>query len=135
MTEETLHRLEVSWARVQPFEGVLAEHFYERLFELDPRLRDLFVIAEMPSQGAKLTAMLRELLGAARDPARFAELLRASGARHAGYGVVAPHYRTVGEALVWALDRTPAGPLSAEEREAWAEAYVRIAAGMQSGAT
>ena len=119
---------------IEPYGEELAERFYTRLFELDPRLEDLFVITEMSSQGAKLAAMLREILGAARDPDRFDAILHASGARHAGYGVVASHYGTVGDALLWALGHTPAGPLEGPERDAWAEAYVRIARGMQAGA-
>ena len=134
MDEATLTRLETSWNRVRHHEAELADRFYGRLFELNPPLRDLFVIAEMESQGAKLTAMLHEVVNSARDPERFVALLETSGARHAGYGVVPAHYRTVGEALLWALDHTPAGRLEEGERDAWAEAYVRIARVMQTGA-
>lgn len=133
MTTDQLELLEISWARVAPHAAAFAEAFYGRLFELDPTLEDLFVLTEMESQRRKLVAMLDQLVKAARDPERFAGLLADSGRRHAGYGVVPGHYRTVGEAMLWALDRTPAGRLPAEERAIWAESYTRMAARMRRG--
>lgn len=132
-THERIELLDASWKRLAPHATAFAEAFYRRLFELDPRLEDLFVLTEMESQGGKLVAMLEQLVESAHDPERFAELLGDSGRRHAGYGVVPGHYRTVGEAMLWALDRTPAGPLSPDERAVWAESYTRMAALMQRG--
>lgn len=75
--------------------------------------------------------MLAEVVRLAQDPERFEEILAASGRRHAAYGVTARHYRTVGEALLWALDQTFPQGLDDETREAWAEAYTRMAFVMQ----
>ena len=133
MTDEQIELLDTSWERLGPHATEFADAFYGRLFELDPRLEDLFVLTEMESQGQKLVAMLDQLVKATRDPDRFAGLLGDSGRRHAGYGVVPGHYRTVGEAMLWALDQTPAGPLAPAEREVWAESYTRMAALMQKG--
>jgi hemoglobin-like flavoprotein len=133
MTTEQIELLDASWTRVAPHATAFADAFYARLFELEPRLEDLFVITAMESQGQKLVAMLDQLVKAARDPDRFRQLLSDSGRRHMGYGVVPGDYRTVGEAMLWALDRTPAGPMSTEEREVWAESYTRMAALMQKG--
>jgi hemoglobin-like flavoprotein len=133
MTDEQIELLDTSWRRLTPHATAFAAAFYRRLFELDARLEDLFVATEMESQGQKLVAMLDQLVTSAHDPDRFAGLLGDSGRRHAGYGVVPGHYRTVGEAMLWALDRTPAGALPAEERAVWAESYTRMAALMQKG--
>ena len=113
----------------------LAQIFYRRLFDLAPHLADLFAATEMESQQRKFVAMMDEIVRLVHDPDAFEEALRASGARHRGYGVVSGHYRTVGEAFLQSLDRvTPAGGLSADERAAWAEAYTHMAHLMQSGA-
>lgn len=134
MDPTTTDLVQRSWQRVQPARARLAEAFYERLFELDPRLEDLFVATEMVSQRQKFTAMLGEVLRLSGDPDAFAALLRASGARHRGYGVVAAHYRSVGEALLWALDDATPGGLDPATRSAWAEAYTHLAHVMRSGA-
>ena len=121
-----------SWVRLAPRADTLAHTFYDRLLELDPRIRDLFAAAEMESQSAKFVAMLAELVRLAEDPERFEGLLVQSGRRHAGYGVLPHHYRTVGEALLWALERVAGeDALDADTREAWAEAYTRMAFLMQ----
>lgn len=125
--------IEESWHRIGPRGAELAEAFYDRLFELDPRIRDLFAAAVMEDQGAKFVAMLAEVVRLVRDPDRFGALLAASGRRHAGYGVVPRHYKTVGEALLWALDHALPGGLEPAAREAWAEAYTRMAFLMQRG--
>ena len=124
--------IQESWSRLEPRANELARAFYDRLFELDPRIRDLFAATEMDSQSAKFVAMLSEVVRLARDPDRFEATLEASGRRHAGYGVVAAHYATVGEALLWAIERARAPEaLDQDTREAWAEAYTRMAFIMQ----
>jgi len=123
-----------SWKVVGPRGAGLADAFYQRLFELDPRLRDLFAATEMESQSDKFMTMLSEVVRIMEDPEKFEGVLEASGRRHAGYGVVARHYRTVGEALLWALDEALPGGMDAETREAWSEAYTRMAFIMQRAA-
>lgn len=114
--------------------GDLATTFYDRLFELDPRIEDLFAATPMDSQHGKFVVMMDEIVQLAHDPDAFEEMLRASGARHRGYGVVSRHYRTVGEALLRALDEVTPGGLDEEAKAAWAEAYTLMAHLMQSGA-
>jgi len=120
-----------SWERLEANGEHLATAFYDRLFQLDPRIRDLFAATEMESQPAKFLAMLGEVVRLIDDPRAFDTALAGSGRRHAGYGVVPRHYRTVGEALLWSLDHALPGGLDDETREAWAEAYTRMAFAMQ----
>lgn len=132
MDERQTRLIQDSWSRMASSRDAMTAAFYDRLFELDPRIRDLFAATEMESQSTKFVAMLDELVRLARDPDRFGEALQSSGRRHAGYGVLSSHYATVGEALLWAMGRC-AGPedLDQETREAWAEAYTRMAFIMQ----
>lgn len=123
--------IQESWDRLEGSPGELAGFFYERLFQLDPRVRDLFAIAVMEDQQEKFRNMLGELVRLVADPDGFEFLLRESGKRHRGYGVVARDYATAGEALLWALDRALPEGLDEETRDAWAEAYTRMAFLMQ----
>ena len=120
-----------SWGLIEERGPELADAFYDRLFQLDPRIKDLFAAAEMESQQVKFVVMLGEVVRLVQDPERFESLLADSGRRHAGYGVVAHHYRAVGEALLWALDHAIPGGLEGETRDAWAEAYTRMSFLMQ----
>jgi hemoglobin-like flavoprotein len=135
MEPEKIHLLKGSWDRVQDHGPALAESFYDRLFHLAPRLRDLFTITEMNSQNEKFLLMMSEMVRYAGDPDRLVELLRASGRRHQDYGVVARDYMTVGEAFLWALDHALPDGLSEDERDAWAEAYTFMSSVMRSGTT
>ena len=126
--------IQESWGLIEERGPELADSFYDRLFQLDPRIRDLFAAAEMESQQVKFVVMLGEVVRLVQDPERFASLLADSGRKHAGYGVMARHYRVVGEALLWALDHAIPGGLDGETREAWAEAYTRMSFLMQQAA-
>ena len=55
-------------------------------------------------------------------------------ARHSGYGVTEAHYRVVGEALLWTLERGLGPDFTPEVRAAWAKVYGVLAAAMQGGA-
>lgn len=123
-----------SWARVSGAHDELARSFYGRLFALDPRIEDLFAVTEMESQHGKFVTMMSEIVRLVTVPDGFAAVLRVSGARHRGYGVVPHHYRTVGEAFLWALERVTPGGLDEPTRAAWAEAYTHMARVMQIGA-
>ena len=134
MDPATIDRLRESWARVEPHGPALASSFYERLFQLAPRLRDLFVATEMGTQNEKFVLMMSEMVRYAQDPDALVPLLEASGRRHQGYGVVARDYLSVGEAFLWALDHALPGGLTPEERAAWAQAYTFMASVMRGAA-
>lgn len=131
MQPEGISRVRSSWETAQAHGAELAEAFYGRLFELDPRLKDLFAITEMSSQGEKFLAMMGELVALLDAPEQMEELLQGSGRRHEGYGVRPRDYLTVGEAFLWALEHALPGGFDAETRAAWAEGYTRMAFLMQ----
>lgn len=131
MNSEKIQRMEASWRLLAGSQEELAEAFFSRLFELDPRIGDLFAATEMESQKEMFGAMVGELVQLARDPEASESRLRISGQKHRSYGVVGRHYILVGEALLWALDRTLPSGLDPETREAWAEAYTRTSFLMQ----
>jgi len=133
MEPEEILRVRESWAVAGAQPAALAEAFYGRLFELDPRLKDLFAPTDMEEQGAKFISMMTEMVRYASDPEALTPVLRESGRRHVGYGVMARDYRTVGEAFLCAMDHALPGGLDAETRAAWARAYSLMSTIMQSG--
>jgi methyl-accepting chemotaxis protein len=119
-----------SFARLTPLADSAAALFYRRLFELDPALTRLFR-GDMAAQGRRLMAMIGMAVGALGDPDALLPMLRALGARHAGYGVRPADYETVGAALLWTLEQGLKSDFTPEVRAAWSETYGLLARTMQ----
>src|ERR1043165_2187986 len=118
---------------VVPIVGVTADLFYERLFYMAPSLRRMFP-EDMRDQKRKLMMMLAMAVNGLSDLDTLAPPLMHLGARHAGYGVKDHHYKAVGEALIWALERGLADQFTPEVERAWVRVYLLVAATMQAGA-
>ena len=119
----------LSWERLSEDLGGFAVVFYDRLFALDPALRELFHHVNMPNQDKKITAML----GALVQGRVTTDELVALGRRHAGYGVRPQHYRVVVDALLWALEHQLGSSWTPAVRTAWYDALTRAAAVMRAG--
>jgi hemoglobin-like flavoprotein len=50
-------------------------------------------------------------------------VVRALGARHAGYGVAAEHFAPVGAALIWTLEQGLGDGFTPDVKAAWVEVY------------
>jgi hemoglobin-like flavoprotein len=122
--------IRTSWTAVQPIADDAAKLFYARLIELDPRMADLFRHSDM----AKQRMVLMQTLGVvAANIDRLDQLIpeiEALGRRHAGYGVRAEHFATVGSALLWTLERGLGDQFTDTTALAWAEAYRRLSSAM-----
>jgi hemoglobin-like flavoprotein len=122
-----------SFARVVPIQAVAADLFYDRLFAVAPKLRELFP-ADLREQKRKLMQMIATAVGGLNNLDKLIPAVKALGARHSGYGVTAAHYGIVGEALLWTLERGLGEGFTPEVRSAWAKIYGVLAATMQAGA-
>ena len=118
---------------VVPISGVAADMFYERLFYMAPSLRGMFP-QDMRDQKRKLMVMLAAAVNGLENLDALAPVLMQLGARHAGYGVQDQHYKAVGEALIWTLERGLADAFTPEVERAWVRVYLLVAATMQAGA-
>jgi hemoglobin-like flavoprotein len=131
MNPDSIHLVRSTFAQVRPIANTAATLFYERLFNLDPSLRQLFPDDLGPQKHALMAA-----LGAAIErldrPAELVPLVEQLGVRHAGYGVQAAHYATVGEALMWTLQRGLGPAFTAEARVAWLDVFQLLATTMQA---
>jgi hemoglobin-like flavoprotein len=133
MTPEQITLVQSSFQRLGPQLPAMATRFYQELFTRDPALRPLFT-TPLAEQEIKFAGKLTEIV---RAMPRLDELLthtRALGARHAGYGVQATHYQTLGNALLAALAAVLGDSFDAPTREAWTLAYNLVAETMLEGA-
>jgi hemoglobin-like flavoprotein len=132
-TETDIKLVRQTFDLVVPISGVAADLFYERLFYMAPSLRGMFP-EDMRDQKRKLMVMLATAVHSLNNLDALAPQLMMLGARHAGYGVKDWHYKTVGEALIWTLERGLAGAFTPKVERAWVRVYLLIAATMQAGA-
>lgn len=129
MTPLQISIVQQSWEHVLPIRDQAAELFYQRLFELDPSVKALFT-GDMAQQGRKLMTMINVAVSGLNDLDALVPAVRALGRRHAGYGVTAGHYATVGAALLWTLQKGLGDGFTRDVNEAWAATYGLLASTM-----
>lgn len=132
----TLKQIELvqkTFAVVAPLADDVAALFYRRLFEIDPRLQPMFK-SDMAEQRRKLMVMLTVAVKGLPRLDRLIPVIQDLGRRHADYGVDDRHYETVGEALLWTLEKGLGPAFTPEVRDAWTTVYGVLAATMKAGA-
>lgn len=134
LTANEIALVRATFARVVPIQSTAADLFYDRLFAVSPKLRELFP-ADLRGQKQKLMQMISTAVGSLNNLNQLLPAVKALGARHSGYGVTTEDYRLVGEALLWTLERGLGQDFTSEVRSAWANVYHVLAATMQAGTT
>jgi len=132
----TMHQIELvqrTFAVVAPIADDVAVLFYRRLFEIDPTLESMFT-GNMADQRRKLMVMLTAAVKGLPRLDRLIPVLQDLGRRHADYGVDDRHYETVGEALLWTLEKGLGPDFTPDVREAWTTVYRVLASTMRAGA-
>lgn len=130
MTPQQINDVRTSFALVAPIADQAAGLFYSHLFAADPALRRLFK-SDLGDQGQRLMDMIAAAVGLLDQPQRLVPVLRALGARHAGYGVRDSHYDTVGQALLKTLRDGLGEAFTPRVAQAWAAMYAVVAREMQ----
>jgi nitric oxide dioxygenase len=125
MTPEQIAQVQQSFAKVAPIADQAAALFYNRLFEIAPELRPLFR-GDMAEQGRKLMATLAVVVGALTRLEAILPAASALAKRHVAYGVRAEHYRPVGAALLWTLERGLGSQWTPQLASAWIVAYTTL---------
>ena len=123
MTPTEKQLIRSTWAAVEPIQDAASDLFYAHLFELDPRLAQLFAETDMRRQGRMLMQTLAIVVKSLDDLSTVIPAVQALGRRHVGYGVQTKDYATVGEALLWTLETGLGDAFTPEARAAWAGAY------------
>lgn len=133
MTPEQIKLVQETFAKVAPIKGVAADMFYNRLFEIAPEVRPLFK-GDMQDQGSKLMATLVIVVNGLNDLEKLLPVAEDLAERHVSYGVTPKHYRPVGEALLWTLEKGLEDAWTPEAAEAWTTAYTTLATAMVDSA-
>ena len=133
MTPEQIKLVQDSFAKVAPISEKAAELFYGRLFEIAPHVRAMFP-DDLREQKKKLMAMLGTAVAGLSHLETLVPAVQALGRRHAGYGVKAPHYASVGSALLWTLEKGLGEAFTPEVKDAWATAYIVLSTTMMNAA-
>jgi hemoglobin-like flavoprotein len=122
MTPDQVTLVQTSFAQVAPIADQAAANFYDRLFEIAPEVKPLFKGA-MAEQRHKLIAMLTAVVGGLGDLNSILPAASALAKRHIRYGVEADQYLSVGQALLWTLERGLGPAWTKDVAAAWTTAY------------
>jgi hemoglobin-like flavoprotein len=127
MTQDQIELVQQSFAKVAPISEQAAVLFYDRLFEIAPKVKSMFP-ADMTEQRKKLMATLAVVVNGLGNLESVLPAASALARRHVSYGAKAEHYPVVGAALLWTLEEGLGDGWTPEVAAAWATAY-----GMLSG--
>jgi len=122
MTPEQVSLVQSSFSKVAPIADAAAALFYERLFTIAPPVKQMFK-GDMAEQGRKLIATLAVVVNGLTNLNAILPAASALARRHVAYGVKPSHYATVGEALLWTLEKGLGDAWNAETASAWTAAY------------
>jgi hemoglobin-like flavoprotein len=125
MTPKQIAQVQQSFAMVAPVADEAAALFYGRLFEIAPQLRPLFR-GDMAEQGHKLMATLAVVVNGLTRLEAILPAASALARRHVDYGVRPDHYRPVGLALIWTLERSLGSQWTPDLAAAWTAAYTTL---------
>ena len=122
MTPTQVSLVQSSFAKVVPIADTAAALFYDRLFTIAPSVKLMFK-GDMAEQGRKLMTTLAVVVNGLTNLESILPAASALARRHTSYGVKPSHYATVGEALLWTLEKGLGDTWNAETASAWAAAY------------
>ena len=125
MTPDHVKLVQESFAKVAPISETAAVLFYDRLFEIAPKVKAMFP-TDMTEQRRKLMATLAVVVGGLNNLETILPAASALATRHVSYGAKAEHYPVVGAALLWTLEKGLGDAWTPEVAEAWTAAYATL---------
>jgi hemoglobin-like flavoprotein len=133
MTPDQVKLVQESFAKVAPISETAAVLFYDRLFEIAPKVKAMFP-TDMTEQRRKLMATLAVVVGGLGNLESVLPAASALAKRHVSYGAKAEHYPVVGSALLWTLEKGLGDGWTPDVAEAWTAAYGTLSGFMISEA-
>jgi len=133
MTPEQVKLVQDSFKKVAPIAPQAADLFYGRLFEIAPEVRSLFP-ADLTEQKKKLMQMIATAVNSLHQVETIVPAVQELGRRHVNYGVTSDHYKPVGEALIWTLEKGLGDAFTPDVKAAWVETYTTLASVMTAAA-
>jgi hemoglobin-like flavoprotein len=130
MTAQQIALIKKSW---RVFRGLsphtVGDLFYSKLFADNPSLRKMFP-TDMAQQYQKLIDMLNAIVVRLDRLEEFSQEIVEMADRHVGYGVKPVHYKLVGSALLWTLEKGLGDDWTDEVKTAWEDCYNYLAGAM-----
>jgi hemoglobin-like flavoprotein len=127
MTNEQIQVVKKTW---KVFRGIspatVGDLFYSKLFTENPSLRKMFP-TDMEQQYKKLIDMLNAIIIRLDKLEELTEEIAAMAKRHVEYGVRPAHYKLVGSALLWTLQKGLGNDWNEDVKEAWSSCYTILA--------
>ena len=129
MDSQNVELIRHSFARIAPEKLRAGQVFYERLFQIAPDTRQLFV-ADINAQANKLMNTLGMLVSRMHEWDGLLGFVEDLAERHVAYGVKPAHYDQVGEALVAMVLEMRGPSLDDGELRAWQNVYDAVSSAM-----
>ena len=133
MTPRQIRTVQSTWVKILLLKDRAPQLFYEKLFETDPSLRELFR-GDMRQQSAKLMQVMDAAVNGLSRLERIVRLIQELGIRHVDYGVKDADYKTVGAALIRTLQQGLGDGFTPAVRDSWFSCCALVSAEMK-GAT
>ena len=133
MTPDQVKLVQESFAKVAPISETAAVLFYDRLFEIAPKVKAMFP-TDLTEQRRKLMATLAVVVNGLGNLESVLPAASALAKRHVSYGAKAEHYPVVGSALLWTLEKGLGDGWTPDVAEAWTAAYGTLSGFMISEA-
>jgi hemoglobin-like flavoprotein len=130
---EQINLVQASFVKVAPISEQAAAIFYDRLFEIAPKVKAMFP-ADMKEQRKKLMATLAVVVNGLSNLESVLPAASALAKRHVSYGAKPEHYPIVGGALLWTLEKGLGEAWTPEVADAWTAAYGTLSGYMISEA-
>jgi nitric oxide dioxygenase len=126
LTTAQIDLIRDSFHRLQPDVQTASELFYVRLFEIAPKLREMFR-SDMTGQGMRFMTTLGVIVQYLDDPQTLRPHLEHLAQGHAAYGVKPEHFHPMGQALIRAMTETLGEDFPEGAAAAWEAAYDHLA--------
>lgn len=137
MDQNSILLVQKTFKKTEAKHTTIAENFYQKLFELDPKLKKLFPYQNeesMRQQGDKLMMMLTGTVDGLKNFEKLIPILELLGKRHADYRVTDYHYDIVGSALISTLAEQIGDDFTLQVELAWYEFYNTLTSIMKKAA-
>ena len=126
MTQKQKDLIKSTWALVAAIDPVVVGGlFYNRLFEIAPQVKHMFR-SPIDGQSKKLLAMIGYIITRLDRLETILPEIERLAKKHISYGVKPDHYATVGDALLWTLEKGLGEHWDEEVKDAWTTCYVLL---------
>jgi hemoglobin-like flavoprotein len=126
MNQEQIKLVKQSWKLFRNIEpAIVGDLFYSKLFTDNPQVKKMFP-KDMSEQYNKLIDKITVIVIRLEHLELLTDEIAGMAQRHAGYGVKPAHYKLVGDALLWTLEKGLGKDWNSAVKEAWLTCYTLL---------